>query len=199
MSFSILIDGGLSIVQGGNLRRSLWLRWGRYLANRHAGVHVDRSSLIHPEARINPRGGKLTIGARSQVAPGACVQGEVAIGQDCTIQAYSILVGVPNSGGITIGNGVRIAPHVMIFAANHNFDDTNIPIFKQGVTSAPITIEDDVWIAGKVMITAGVHIGHGSIIGAGAVVTKDIPPWSVAVGVPAKVIKTRKTTETSNA
>ena len=98
------------------------------------------------------------------------------------------------AGEITIGNGVRIAPQVLVFAGDHAFDNVDIPIYKQGVVAAPITIEDDVWISGKVMITKGVCIGHGSVIGAGAVVTKDIPPWSVAVGVPARVIKTRKKT-----
>lgn len=198
MSLSIFMDGGLSLAQGGNLRRRLWMRWGRYLAARHAGVHVDRTCVIHPEARINPRGSQLTIGARSRVAPGACIQGPVTIGEDCTVQIYSVLVGVHDGGPITIGNGVHIAPHVMIFAANHIFADTDTPIYKQDVEKAPVVIEDDVWIAGKVMITAGVRIGRGSVIGAGAVVTKDIPAWSVAVGVPARVIKTRKVQEPSS-
>ena len=192
MSLSNLIDGGLSVAQGGGRKQRLWMRWGRYLAQRSAGVRINRTCLIHPDARINARGGQLSIGARSAVAPGACIQGEVTIGEDCTIQAYSVLVGVCDGGEITIGNGVRIAPHVMIFAANHIFADTDVPIYKQGVEKAPIVIEDDVWIAGKVMITAGVRIGRGSVIGAGTVVTEDIPAWSVAVGVPARVIKSRK-------
>lgn len=200
MTLSIFIDGGLSIAQGGrNPLRLLWLRWGRYLAARHRGVRVDRTCRIHPEARINPRGSQLTIGARSTVAPGACIQGPVTIGEDCTVQIYSVLVGVRDGGPITIGNQVHIAPHVMMFAASHKFADTDIPICKQGVEAAPITIEDDVWVAGNVVITAGVRIGHGSVIGAGAVVTKDIPPWSVAVGVPARVIRTRKEQESDNA
>ena len=192
MSLSIFIYGGLSIAKGGNPLRALCLRWGRYLAARYAGVRVARTCLIHPEARIHPRGCKLTIGARSSIAPGACIQGAVTIGEDCTVQAYSMLVGARDSATITIGNGVRIAPHVVVFASNHSFADTDIPIFKQSVKTAPITIEDDVWIATQVTIVAGVRIGRGSVIGAGAVVTKDIPPWSVAVGVPARVIKTRK-------
>jgi acetyltransferase-like isoleucine patch superfamily enzyme len=197
MSLSIFMDGGLSLAKGGNLRRRLWMRWGRYLAARHAGVHLDPTCVIHPEARINPRGSQLTIGARSSVAPGACIQGPVTIGENCTVQIYSVLVGA-REGTITIGNGVRIAPHVMIFAANHIFADTDTPIYKQGCEYAPIVIEDDVWIAGNVMITAGVRIGRGSVIGAGAVVTKDIPAWSVAVGVPAVVVKTRKAQEPSS-
>ena len=186
------MDGGFSVAQRGNWRRRLWLRWGRYLAERHPGVSIDRTSLIHPEARINPRGAKLVIGARSSVAPGACIQGAVTIGEDCTVQAYSVLVGLSGGGGISIGDGVRIAPHVMVFAANHVFSDTSVPIFRQGVDKAPIIIEDDVWIAGQVMITAGVRIGGGSVIGAGAIVRNDLPPWSVAVGDPARVVMKRK-------
>ncbi|MBO5765373.1 MAG: acyltransferase, partial [Lentisphaeria bacterium] len=67
----------------------------------------------------------------------------------------------------------------------------NKTIHEQGMKPGRITIEDDVWIAGGVHINSGVTIGRGSVIGAGAVVTKDIPPMSVAVGVPAKVIKKR--------
>lgn len=192
MTLSILIDGGISMPEAKTWRQRLWLRWGRYLATRHAGVTLDPTSRVHPEARINPRGGRLSIGARSTIAPGAVVQGQVSIGDDSSVQAYSILVGSPNGGAITIGNGVRIAPQVMMIAANHVFADPDTPIHKQGVEPGPITIEDDVWIAGKVMITAGVRIGRGCVVGAGAVVTKDLPPWSVAVGIPARVIRSRR-------
>ena len=199
MTLSIIIDGGLSIPKcGRNPLRWLWFRWGRHLAARHRGVRVDRTCRIHPEARINPRGGQLTIGARTRIAPGACIQGPVTIGEDCTVQIYSVIVAV-RGGPITIGNDVHIAPHVMMIAAHHKFVDTDIPIGKQGIEAAPITIEDDVWVAGRVMITAGVRIGRGSVIGAGAVVTKDIPPWSVAVGVPARVIRTRKAQQSDSA
>ncbi len=191
MSFSILIDGGKSVPESTSVLKWLWLRWGRYLAQRNPGVSLAPKCYIHPDARIHPRGSKLSIGARSIVSPGACIQGQVAIGEDCSVNAYSILVG-DKDGPITIGNGVRIAPHVMMFASNHIFASTDIPIHKQHVEAAPITIEDDVWIAGLVAVTAGVRIGHGSVIGAGSVVTKDIPPWSIAVGVPARVIRSRK-------
>lgn len=191
MSFSIWIDGGISMPMNATWRQRLWLRWGRYLATRHRGVTLAPDCKVHPEARINPRGCELSIGARSTIAPGAIVQGHVTIGEDSSVQAQSIIVG-GKGGHIRIGNCVRIAPQVMMIAANHNFDRTDIPIHKQGCTSEPITIEDDVWIAGKVMITAGVTIGTGCVVGAGSVVTKDLPPWSVAVGVPARVIRSRR-------
>ena len=79
----------------------------------------------------------------------------------------------------------------MLIAADHVFADPDKPIRLQGMKPGSIIIEDDVWVAGGAHINAGVTIGRGSIIGAGAVVTKDIPPMSVAVGVPAKVIKKR--------
>jgi acetyltransferase-like isoleucine patch superfamily enzyme len=93
--------------------------------------------------------------------------------------------------GVVVGDGVRIAPHAMLIAADHVFDDPHTPIRQQGLRPQPIVIEDDVWIAGRVTITAGVRVGRGSVLGAGAVVTTDIPPYSVAVGVPARVIRSR--------
>ena len=117
------------------------------------------------------------------------------LGENCSVQYNTLMIGYgnpgENQGMIKVGNNVRIAPNVMIISANHVFDNTDIPICKQGMDVKPITIEDDVWVAGRVNIMAGVTIGKGSVIGAGSVVTKDIPPYSVAVGVPAKVIKTR--------
>lgn len=192
MTFSILMDGGSNMPVRRTWRQRLWLRWGRYLATRHAGVSLDPTAVVHPEARINPRGGQLRIGARSAISPRAVVQGQVTIGDDSSVQTDTIIVGYGAEGAVTIGNCVRIAPQVMMIAANHVFADPDTPIMHQGMDAAPIVIEDDVWIAGKVMLTAGVRIGKGSVIGAGSVVTKDIPPYSIAVGIPARVIKSRK-------
>lgn len=173
-------------------RLSNWL--GRRLALRHKQVTIGPDSRISPEARINPRSGTIRIGNDCLVAPGAQIQGNVTIGDHSSVQSYTIIVGYggnAEAGQITIGSYVRIAAHGMIIAANHNFADTTRPIHQQGLTFASIVIEDDVWIGGNVTITAGVTIGRGSVIGAGSVVTKDIPPMSIAVGVPARVIKTR--------
>lgn len=95
-----------------------------------------------------------------------------------------------------IGNDVMMGPDCVIYTVSHRFDRTDIPMSQQGYTPImPVTIGNDVWIGGRVTIMPGVNIGDGCVIGAGAVVTHDIPPYSVAAGVPAKVIRTRKSTE----
>ncbi len=92
---------------------------------------------------------------------------------------------------IYIGNNVLIAPNCVLTCAGHAIDPTQR--IKGYSTSAPIIIEDDVWIGASSTILAGVKIGKGSIIGAGSLVNKDIPPFSIAVGNPCKVL--RKITE----
>ena len=115
--------------------------------------------------------------------------GWIRMGKDCTVNSFAVLYG---NGGLDIGNGVRIAPHVVITAMNHIFEDPNIPIWKQGIKAGGIKIEDDVWIGAGAKVLDGVTIGRGSIIGAGAVVTRNVPAYTLAVGVPARVIKKRE-------
>ena len=114
--------------------------------------------------------------------------GWISMGNNCTVNSYAILYG---HGGLQIGNGVRIAPQVMLMPMNHIYKDPHVPIRKQGIRTQGVKIEDDVWFGAGAVVLDGVTIGQGSVIGAGAVVTKDIPPYSVAVGVPAQVIKKR--------
>lgn len=90
-----------------------------------------------------------------------------------------------------IGNYVRIAAHTVIVATQHIFERIDIPICHQGVEGKGITIEDDVWIGANCTVLGGVTIGKGTIVAAGAVVTKDVEPYSIVAGVPAKVIGSR--------
>jgi acetyltransferase-like isoleucine patch superfamily enzyme len=90
-----------------------------------------------------------------------------------------------------IGDNVLIAGHTMIIPSNHNSQDLQIPINQQGENSKGIIIEDDVWIGAGCKILDGVCIKSGAIIGAGSVVTKDIPPNAIIAGVPGKLIKYR--------
>lgn len=112
----------------------------------------------------------------------------IDIGDNSAVGAQSFLGG---QGGIRVGNDVIMGPGVRIFSENHNFDDISVPIRLQGENRKGVTIEDDCWIGSGVTILDGVTVGTGSLIAAGSVVTKTIPPFSIACGVPAKVIKSR--------
>lgn len=93
--------------------------------------------------------------------------------------------------GITIGDHTRIGEYVSLRDQNHTFSNPEIPVHRQGFTGSAITIGKDVWIGRGVFIGSGVTIGDGCIIGANSVVTKSLPPMSIAVGAPAKVIRKR--------
>jgi acetyltransferase-like isoleucine patch superfamily enzyme len=94
-------------------------------------------------------------------------------------------------GGLFIDDYTMIGTYSMIHTANHETDPSK-PLQEQGHIKAPVTIGKWVWVGTAVMILPGVTIGDGAIVGAGSVVTKDIPPWTVAAGNPCKVIKQRK-------
>lgn len=85
-----------------------------------------------------------------------------------------------------------IAPNCVLVAFDHGFRNLEIPMIDQPYEDAPVVIDDDVWIAANCMITKGVILGKGCIVGANSVVTKDMQPFTIVGGVPAKVIGTRK-------
>ena len=114
--------------------------------------------------------------------------GAILIGDNCSVNPNSVLYG---AGGLTIGNGVRIAASSTIVPANHIFSDSNRFIYKQGLDKKGINIEDDVWIASGVRVLDGVTIRKGCVIGANSVVTKSTEEYGIYVGVPAKLIKHR--------
>ena len=113
----------------------------------------------------------------------------VSVGDNCyignSVQLY------PWKAPITIGNNVLIAAGVRMITRKHGFADMDRLISEQGYSNAPIVIEDDVWIGFQAIILPGVTIGRGSIIGANAVVTKDVAPYSIVGGVPARLIRRR--------
>lgn len=109
------------------------------------------------------------------------------IGYNCHINENVFI-----QGGY-IGNNVMIAPNVSLLSTSHNYKNTEIPMIHQGETPPnPPIIADDVWLGRNVVVMPGIKIGTGSIIAAGAVVTKNVAPFSIMGGVPAKLIKYRK-------
>jgi maltose O-acetyltransferase len=93
-----------------------------------------------------------------------------------------------------IGQNVLMGPDFLYIPVNHAFGDTNIPIKYQGKTvPETLVVDDNVWIGARVLVLPGVTIGHDAIIGAGSVVTKDVPPFVIVAGNPARIIKYRKT------
>lgn len=86
-----------------------------------------------------------------------------------------------------------MGPECLIYTQNHVFESREIPMCQQGVTAPrPVEIGNDVWIGVRVIILPGVHVGDGAIIGAGSVVTRDVEPYSIVGGNPAKLIRKRR-------
>ncbi len=110
--------------------------------------------------------------------------GDVLIGNETLIGMGNTII-----GPVTIGNHVIFAQNIVVSALNHEYRNINLPIHEQKILTNPVVIEDECWIAANVVILAGVTIGKHSVVAAGAIVTKSIPPYSVAVGNPARVIK----------
>lgn len=137
-------------------------------------------------------GNRCTVGRFASIRPTNVLVDEagegLTVGDHSNIGAYSY---IGCSGYIEIGNDVMMGPRVNLMAENHNFERTDIPMKEQGVARSFIKIEDDVWLGVGSTVVAGVTVGKGSIIAAGAVVTKDVPPHSIVGGVPAKILRSR--------
>ena len=112
--------------------------------------------------------------------------GSLAIG-DSTAFNNGVHINASCGGCLVIGAHCLIGPGVIMRTANHRFSRVDVNIQSQGHSYADITIEDDCWIGANVVILGGVHIGRGAVVGAGAVVTKDVPSMAIVMGVPAKV------------
>lgn len=111
------------------------------------------------------------------------------IGNNVGISQYAFIA---VRGKIRIGDNVIIGPYVKIYSANHNFDDPDRLIREQGESRQGIVIGNDCWLGAGSTVLDGVHIGDGCVIAAGSVVTRDVPPYSVVGGIPAKLLKSRK-------
>jgi acetyltransferase-like isoleucine patch superfamily enzyme len=133
---------------------------------------------------------RFSLGKHSVVEDYSCINnavGDIIIGDYTRIGIHNTIIGPVN-----IGSHVNLAQGITVTALNHNFSDSTQRIDQQGVTTLPVIIADDVWIGANAVILPGVTIGRHSVVAAGAVVTHDVPPGSVAAGVPARVIKQLK-------
>lgn len=115
--------------------------------------------------------------------------GKISIGENSSVSNNTSINGA--DVGVYIGANVMIAPGCCIVAFDHGTKLRSIPMLRQHLIQAPITIHDDVWIAANCTITKGITIGTGAIVGANSVVTKDVAPFSIVAGAPAKFIKMR--------
>lgn len=150
--------------------------------------HRGRHSVIHHSARMDtPPYRKFSLGDYSVIESFACINnavGDVMIGDHTRIGLHNTII-----GPVIIGSHVNLAQGITVTALNHNFENSKKRIDEQGVSTSAVVIEDDIWIGANAVILPGVTIGHHSVVAAGAVVTKDVPPHSLVAGVPAKVIK----------
>ncbi len=94
-------------------------------------------------------------------------------------------------GGIHLGKDALLANDVQLICGNHSFARRDVPIRAQPTEERPIVIEDDVWLGASVIVLGGVTVGQGAVVGAGSVVTRDLPPYSIARGVPAQIVGER--------
>ncbi|WP_439131696.1 acyltransferase [Polaribacter sp.] len=165
-------------------RPRLWIKW-----------------FVNPFYHKKGKGAIVRPRTRMDVVP----WNKFEMGEDSTIEDFSAInngvgpviigdrtkIGLSNTiiGPVTIGNDIRLAQNITLSGLNHNYEDVSLPIHVQGVSTSPIVLEDNSWIGANVVVVAGVTIGKHCIVAAGSIVTKDVPPYSVAVGNPARVLK----------
>ena len=165
-------------------RPRLWIQWfvNPFYHKKGKGACVRRRTRMD----VVPWN-KFELGDYSTIEDFSAINngvGPVIIGDRTKIGLSNTII-----GPVTIGNDIRLAQNITLSGLNHNYTDVNMPIHVQGVSTAPIVIEDETWIGANVVVLAGVTIGKHCIVAAGSVVTKDVPSYSVAVGNPARVLK----------
>ncbi|MFC8427001.1 acyltransferase [Streptomyces sp. NPDC057253] len=140
--------------------------------------YVAESAAVFPD--------RLRLGDDSYIAAHAYVTGELSTGPHCTLNPFTTV-----RGDVVLGAGVRIGAHTSLLGFNHSMAPDR-PVHQQPLTSRGIRVGDDVWIGSHVVVVDGVSVGDHCVIGAGAVVTRDLPAWSVAAGNPARVLRDRR-------
>ncbi|GGG96983.1 hypothetical protein GCM10007422_08580 [Pedobacter zeae] len=130
----------------------------------------------------------MTIGDYCEITKGCILKaygGSIKLATNVFVGEYTVIYG---HGGVSIGENTLIAMHTCIVSSNHTIPNKMTIIRSQPDILLPVKIGNDVWIGAGAKILGGTTVGNGAIIGAGSVVSKDIPPYAIAVGIPAKVI-----------
>lgn len=167
-------------------RRSRPRWWVKWLANPF--VHkYGRGSLVRRARRdLIPFNG-FELGVDSIIEDYATVangMGSIIIGDRTLVGIANVLI-----GPLRIGNDVIIAQNVVLSGLNHGYQDVSRPIRNQSCSAAEIVVEDEAWIGANAVITAGVRIGKHAVVAGGSVVTKDVPPYAVVGGNPARILR----------
>ncbi len=170
-----------------------WIRWGWFkLLQGSYFAHVGAGTKFYGGIRFGSVNGNIYIGRQcmfgNDIFFSASRGSQIRLADCCTLNTGCHLVAIK---GIDIGRGTMIGEYVSIRDQNHGFEDPSRPMQQQGFTGREIVIGQDVWVGRGVFIGPGVKIGDGCVIGANSVVTHSLPPQSVAVGAPARVIKVR--------
>jgi acetyltransferase-like isoleucine patch superfamily enzyme len=202
-SFGTLLPGSLGLA----FRRMLWpslfersgrnVVWGRNVVVRHPGkMVIGEGVLVDDDCFFDAKGsgsGEFRIGDEVLVSRGCIVSGKggnLDIGPRANIGAYSQIWSL---GGLSIGADARLAGHCYIGGGGYDPDGPiDVPMSEQPVVPGFIEVGSDCWLGAGVVVLPGVKVGRGSVVGAGSVVTRDIPAYSIAVGAPARVIRRRR-------
>ncbi|MQA03724.1 MAG: acyltransferase [Streptosporangiales bacterium] len=182
------------------LRQRAWtpfylLRYWRFLRFKLRNPHVVTEGFVFLGRRTQVYArkgyGRLVLGRWTHFGDGTklrCHEGNLRVGekavfgQDVSVNCYL---------DVEVGACTIVADDVYIADFDHKVDDISIPIKDQGIVKRPVRVGPDVWIGTKVTVLRGTQIGRGAVIGANSVVTKDVPDYAIAVGVPARVVRSR--------
>jgi acetyltransferase-like isoleucine patch superfamily enzyme len=197
-------------LRGQQKRRMAYMPWLYFQAPPHVrawaeawqrAVHERLSDLehvaLHPECFVAEEAAvfaephrAVVVGPGASIAAHAYVHGPVRLAAHVSVNPHATLDG--GRGGIEVGEGTRIATGASLFAFEHGMAPDR-PLREQPVRSRGIVIGRDVWIGAQASVTDGVRIGDHAVVGAGAVVTRDVSDWAVVGGVPARVLGDRRT------
>jgi acetyltransferase-like isoleucine patch superfamily enzyme len=172
------------------------VRYWRFLVFKLRNPHIVTRGFVFldrgVEIRCRRAYGRMILGRWLHLGVNTalrCHEGTLSVGDKCVLGRG---VSVNCYLDIEIGAASLFADDVYVSDFDHKFADLTVPIKDQGITKSRVRIEPDVWLGTKVTVARGVVVGQGSVVGANAVVTHDLPPYSVSVGVPARVIKDRR-------